>query len=101
MDLLKTTTITFILRTLFRHYAKRTLTRFQPGGGPSRGLLCDYESLCEPSFEAIVDLNDCVRRFSSHFPMPYLHSNFQQKLNLLFSSVFPRADAFSEQTFSI
>ena len=27
---------------------------FQPREGPSRGLLCDYEPLCGPSFEALM-----------------------------------------------
>ena len=29
-------------------------SRFQPGEGPSRGLLRDYEALCGPSFQAPV-----------------------------------------------
>ena len=31
--------------------------RFQPGEGPSRGLLRDYESLCGPSFQALLGGN--------------------------------------------
>ena len=27
---------------------------FQPGEGPSRGLLCDYKSSCGPSFQALL-----------------------------------------------
>ena len=27
--------------------------RFQPGEGPSKGLLRDYEPSCQPSFEAL------------------------------------------------
>ena len=62
---LKAATTAFTFKTLLRHYAKQTLTprslnvklglrrnhhkgraafnRFQPGEGPSRGLLRDYE----------------------------------------------------------
>ena len=36
--------------------------RFQPGEGPSRGLLRNYEPLCGPSFEALVG---SVRRRTS------------------------------------
>ena len=36
-------------------------SRFQPGEGPSRGLLCDYEPSDGPSFEALV-----VIRFMLH-----------------------------------
>ena len=28
--------------------------RFEPGEGPSRGLHCDYEPSCGPSFEALM-----------------------------------------------
>ena len=46
-------------RAAIRHYANQTSSsRFQPGEGPSRGLLCDYkpsEGPSEgPSFQALV-----------------------------------------------
>ena len=37
---------------------KALVRHFQPGEGPSRGLLRNYESSCVPSFEAVVQQPD-------------------------------------------
>ena len=78
---LKAAATAFTFKTLLRHYAKQALTpqslnlklgpqrnyhkgraasgesgssRFQPGEGPSRGLLGDYEPSDGPSFESLI-----------------------------------------------
>ena len=43
-----------MIKLYARFKFESTRSRFQPGGGPSRGLLRNYEPFCGPPFEALI-----------------------------------------------
>ena len=45
-----------MIKLYARFKFESTESRFQPGGGPSRGLLRNYEPFCGPPFEALIFL---------------------------------------------